>query len=93
MEITARHDHRWRWEWYCPRPFAAYSAGTAKSAVALREDGAVPYSASLLGIVSPSFYHPLFSGLEYPHRILGVDPFEGASYIGIIASALWVIAL
>jgi hypothetical protein len=59
----------------------------------LREDGAVRYSASLLGIVSPSFYHPLFSGLEYPHRVLGIDPFEGASYVGIVAAALCLIAL
>jgi hypothetical protein len=59
----------------------------------LREDGSVQYSASVLGIVAPSFYHPLFSELEYPHRVLGIDPFEGASYIGIIVAALAIIAL
>lgn len=60
---------------------------------ALREDGSVQYSASLLGIVSPSFYHPLYSGLEYPHRVLGVDPFEGASYAGLVAGLLALIGV
>lgn len=52
------------------------------------ESGSVDYSASLLGIVSPSFYHPLFSALDYPRRVLGADPFEGASYVGILAALL-----
>lgn len=52
------------------------------------ESGSVDYSASLLGIVSPSFYHPLFSALDYPRRVLGADPFEGASYVGIFAALL-----
>lgn len=58
-----------------------------------REDGAVTYSASLLGIVSPSFYHPLFSGWEYNRRVLGVDPFEQASYIGLIAAAIALVGV
>ena len=60
--------------------------------VALQEDGSVRYSAALLGIMSPSFYHPLFDGLEYPRRVLGIDPFEGAAYVGIIAALLALIA-
>jgi len=59
----------------------------------MREQGSVLYSASILGVVSPSFYHPLFKGLEHSHRVLGVDPFEGASYVGIIAAALCLIAV
>ncbi len=57
------------------------------------EPGAVRYSAALLGIVSPSFNHPLFSGLEYPRRVLGIDPFEGAAYLGVITAVLAGIAL
>ena len=98
----------WRRAWRSlVRIFLALGLGAALSApfllpalseqisqpVEMREDGAVRYSASLLGIVSPSFYHPLFSGLEHSHRVLGVDPFEGASYVGIIAATLCLIAL
>jgi hypothetical protein len=57
------------------------------------EPGAVRYSAALLGIVAPSFNHPLFSGLEYPRRVLGIDPFEGAAYLGVITAALAAVAL
>lgn len=56
------------------------------------ETGSVDYSAVLLGIVSPSFYHPLFSTLDYAHRVLGTDPFEGASYVGILAALLAFVA-
>src|SRR5690606_4720520 len=59
----------------------------------MREQGSLLYSASILGVVSPSFYHPLFKGLEHSRRVLGVDPFEGASYVGIIAAALCLIAV
>ncbi len=57
------------------------------------EPGAVRYSAAVLGIVSPSFNHPLFSGLDYPHRVLGLEPFEGVAYIGVIAATLSAIGL
>ena len=57
------------------------------------EAGAVTYSASLLGVVSPSFYHPLFTGWETSRRVLGVDPFEQASYVGVIAGVLGLIAV
>ncbi|MBC6935557.1 MAG: hypothetical protein DWB42_06920 [Chloroflexi bacterium] len=56
----------------------------------LRERGDVSFSADLLAIVSPSFQHPLFGRLDYPHAVLGVDPFEKTAYIGIIA---WALAL
>ena len=52
------------------------------------EAGSVRYSAALLGVAAPSFYHPLFNGWDYSHRVLGVDPFEQASYIGVIAAGL-----
>lgn len=56
-------------------------------------DGVVRYSAALLGIISPSFEHPLFAGLDYPRRVLGVDPFEGAAYVGAITAGLALLAL
>ena len=57
------------------------------------EAGAVRYSASLLGVVSPSFYHPLFTGWDTSRRVLGVDPFEQASYVGVIAGVLGLVAV
>ncbi len=57
------------------------------------ESGAVRYSASLLGVVSPSFYNPLFSHWDYNRRVLGVDPFEQSSYVGIVAGVLALIGL
>ncbi len=57
------------------------------------EEGSVRYSASLLGVVTPSFYHPLFSQWTYTHRVLGLEPFETASYVGVIAAALALIAV
>jgi hypothetical protein len=57
------------------------------------EAGAVRYSASLLSIAAPSFNHPLFGGLEYARRILGVDPFEGAAYIGVITAGLCIVGV
>ncbi len=54
----------------------------------------VQYSAALLSVVSPSFAHPVWGALlEYPRRVLGVDPFEGAAYIGVVAGALALIGL
>ncbi len=56
-------------------------------------NGVVTYSASLLGVVSPSFYHPLFTGWDTSRRILGVDPFEQASYVGVIVGMLGLLAV
>jgi hypothetical protein len=55
--------------------------------------GAVRYSADALAIVSPSFFHPLYSGLDYPRRVLGINLDEGAAYVGIIAGTLAIISL
>ncbi len=57
------------------------------------EAGSVRYSASLLGVVSPSFYHPLFANLGYNRQVLGLDPFEWTGYVGVIAAALALIAV
>jgi hypothetical protein len=57
------------------------------------EEGSVRYSAPLLGVVAPSFYNPLFSGWEYNRTALGLDPFERASYVGVIAAVLALLAL
>ena len=48
------------------------------------------YSADLLSVVSPSFFNPLYSSLEYPRQVLGTNLEEGTSYIGLIAGALAV---
>lgn len=50
-----------------------------------REGNEVRYSADLLSIVTPSFYHPLFGQLDYTHQVLGIEPFERVGYIGIAA--------
>ena len=57
------------------------------------ERGDVAYSADLLSIVTPSFYHPLFRHLPHTHQVLGDDPFERAAYIGIAAGLLAALAL
>lgn len=54
--------------------------------------GAVRFSAPLVGILAPSFYHPLYAGLEYNRQALGIDPFEGASYLGLGALLLGIAA-
>lgn len=51
--------------------------------------GYVRYSADLLGIVSPSFFHPIFGQLlPYTRDVLGVNLGEGSMYVGIIAGIL-----
>jgi hypothetical protein len=55
--------------------------------------GAVRYSADLLSIVSPSFYHPLWGGLPWPRAVLGVNMAEGSSYIGVVVALLALLAL
>ena len=56
------------------------------------EGGSVDFSMDLLGIVTPSFNHPLFGQLDYTHRALGVNIVEGSSYVGIIAGLLALVA-
>lgn len=57
------------------------------------DQGYVMFSADLLGLVSPSFMHPLLGQMEYTHRVLGVNITEGFAYYGAVAAALSVIAL
>ncbi len=57
------------------------------------EGGFVRYSADLLSIVSPSFYHPLYDRLDYPHRVLGINLEEGTSYLGVIVGLLALVAV
>ena len=55
------------------------------------EGGGIEFSADLLGIVTPSFNHPLYGQLDYTHRVLGVNIVEGSVYVGIVAGLLaWV---
>ena len=65
----------------------------AMSDVYASTGGSVRYSADALGIVSPSFFHPLYSGLEYPRRVLGINLDEGAAYVGIVAGALTIVSI
>ncbi len=53
----------------------------------------VRYSAPLVGVIAPSFYHPLFSNLGYNREALGADPFELTSYIGMVTAALALIGV
>lgn len=55
--------------------------------------GYVAFSTDLLGLVTPSFGHVVFSGLEYPRRVLGVNLIEGYTYLGIVAGGLAGLAL
>lgn len=55
------------------------------------EGGFTRYSADLLSIVSPSFFHPVYSALDYPRRVMGINLEEGVSYVGIVAGALLII--
>ncbi len=57
------------------------------------QNGPVDYSADLLAIVAPSLYHPLFAGNSLSSRVIGVDPFEGSAYVGIVAGLLALIGL
>ncbi|MBI1280724.1 MAG: hypothetical protein GC179_21550 [Anaerolineaceae bacterium] len=57
------------------------------------EGGGVEFSADLLGIVTPSFNHPLYGQLDYTHKVLGVNIVEGSSYVGLIAGLLALLAL
>ncbi|MEO8610026.1 MAG: hypothetical protein ABI690_19185 [Chloroflexota bacterium] len=65
----------------------------AASPIRLSEGGTVAFSADLLAVVSPSFQNPLFSAIDYPHQVLGVDPFEKMAYVGIAAGLLALLAL
>ncbi len=66
-------------------------AETLSAPAAFREDAAVRFSADLLAAVSPSFYNPLYASMAYNRAVLGVDPFEGAAYIGILTAILALI--
>ena len=57
------------------------------------EGGGVAFSLDLLGIVTPSFNHPLYGQLPYTRQVLGVNLVEGSSYIGLFAGLLALIAL
>jgi hypothetical protein len=56
------------------------------------EGGAVRYSADLLAVASPSFLHPVYQPLTYPAQVLGLEPFEGAAYVGIVPAVLVLLA-
>jgi hypothetical protein len=57
------------------------------------DTGFVRFSIDLLGIVTPSFGHPLFGQFETTGRVLGVNLPEGYSYLGVVAAILSLIAV
>jgi hypothetical protein len=66
---------------------------TVETTAYTTESGVVDFSADLLGIVTPSFNHPLFGGWDYSHRVLGVNIVEGAAYVGLAAALLAALAV
>jgi hypothetical protein len=56
------------------------------------EGGVVRYSADMLAAMSPSFLHPIYGALGYPGNVLGLEPFEGAAYLGLVSGILVAIA-
>jgi hypothetical protein len=61
---------------------------TLGTAAYAQEGGGVKFSIDLLGIVTPSFNHPVYGQWDYTHRVLGINIVEGSSYIGIIVAVL-----
>ncbi len=57
------------------------------------QNGPVDYSADLLAVITPSLYHPLFAGNSLSSPVVGVDPFEGSAYVGIVAGLLALIGV
>ncbi|MEL6527580.1 MAG: hypothetical protein AAFQ07_17905, partial [Chloroflexota bacterium] len=56
--------------------------------------GYTRFSADLLAVVSPSFFHPLWDSLVgYPRAVLGTNLVEGITYIGLIGGILAIVAL
>lgn len=53
----------------------------------------VRFSADLLAVAAPSFYHPLFESLAYPRRALGLNLVEGIGYVGMGAGLLALLGL
>ena len=52
------------------------------------------YSADLLAVVAPSFFHPIFDTvIVYPRRVLGTNLAEGLAYMGVIAGILALVAV
>jgi hypothetical protein len=108
LPVTAFFALRWLWarQWHTLRLLLiACALGTlllgwylfpilseATGSVA-EEGGSVRYSADLLAVVSPSFFHPLYSGLAYPRQVLGINLDEGAAYLGIVVGALALLGL
>ena len=57
------------------------------------EAGGVRYSADLLAVVTPSFFHPLFGQWEYTHRVLGINLDEGMAFLGFSGLLIGLLAL
>ncbi len=71
-------------------PVLSATLGTGAYA---EEGGAVRYSADLLAVVTPSFFHPVFGQWEYTHRVLGINLDEGAAFLGFAGLLVGLLAL
>ena len=55
--------------------------------------GDVRYSLDLLGVITPSFYHPLYGQLGFTREVLGSRIGERSAWIGLVAGSLALLAL
>ena len=55
--------------------------------------GDVRYSLDLLGVITPSFYHPLYGQLGFTREVLGSYIGERSAWIGLVAGSLALLAL
>ena len=58
-----------------------------------RANGEVSFSLDLLGVVTPSHFHPLYGQLEHALPVLGARPAERSAWIGFLPGALALLAL
>lgn len=70
---------------------AAYEQATSDTAV--DPGGAVRFSADVLALVTPSFFHPLYGGLSYPRAVLGTNIVEGTGYVGVLAALIALVGV
>ncbi|MCK6580717.1 MAG: hypothetical protein L6Q98_21710 [Anaerolineae bacterium] len=78
---------------WLPFVLPALTNRTDSDALTFDIEGDVRYSAPLVAIIAPSFYHPLYADLGYPRRALGAEPFEQTGYVGIAAALIGFVGL
>ncbi len=66
---------------------------TLESPAYTESGGDVRYSLDLLGVITPSFYHPLYGQLGFTREVLGSYIGERTAWIGLVAGSLALLAL